>query len=638
MNIKDIANLCGVSPSTVSKILHNKDADISVETRKKVLEIIKEYQYVPYSKVINSAAPKTNMIGVLLAENTYGVQDMLYSIEKAASKNGYGIMLCNTAQDEKKAEKYYQIFNNKGVDGIISICQDTEPPEEMKIPIVRIQNREREIKNAAADLYFDMKESGYLAVSYLLEMGHERIACLLEKDEEDIREGYRGAYKERFVSPDEEWIFMGTEEEIEREGIARCLKADVTAIVCSSAEMGNAVYEKVRERGDGIPNKMSVISTRDSALAEKIYPKLTAVHVPMDEIGARGVNVLIQMMEDRKSAHEFKEKISQHICERSSVSAPSGHERGGKIVVVGSMNMDCMIGVSRIPTVGETVKAGNIISLPGGKGANQAVGAGKLEGLVYMIGRLGNDSDGKTIYNSLVNSGVKTEGVVFDDSVSTGRAYVNVASGGDSTIVIYPGANAKLDCSQINQYERLLEGAAYCLLTSEIPEETVEYTIEKCREMKVPVILKPSSVERMKESLFQDVDYFIPNEKEAELLVPQASSVEERADIFIRKGVKNVIITLGQKGCYLKNAKYQGFVPTAGFHPVDSTGAADAFISALAVSLSEGNEIRQAISFASYAAGISSTRQGVQPAMVDRRELSLYQEEIEKLCAGALSD
>jgi len=296
--------------------------------------------------------------------------------------------------------------------------------------------------------------------------------------------------------------------------------------------------------------------------------------------------------------------------------------------VIGSMNMDCMINVPNIPTDGETIKSRNIVLLPGGKGANQAVGAGKLEGLVYMIGCLGNDSDGKEIYNSLVNSGVKTDGLIFDDTIPTGKAYVNVATDGESTIVIFPGANERLDRGQVRQFEHLLEDAKYCLLTMEISEKTVEYAINKCKKKNVEVILKPAAVEKIDEKLFKSIDYFIPNEKELKQLIPSDSTVEEKAEILIKKGVKNVIITLGPKGCYLRNHKYAMFFPAADFHPVDTTGAADAFISALAVCLSEGNDIIYAICFATYAAGISITRQGVQPAMVDRVGLDIYREEI----------
>ncbi len=629
MNIKDIAKLCEVSPSTVSKILHNKDSDISVETRKKVLEIIKEYQYVPYSKVINSAAPKTNMLGVLVNGNTYEVQEFLYAIEAAAAKEGYSIILCNTAGEKEKINKYCRVLENKGADGIIFVCQNTELPEDIKVPQVNILDRKREFdKKDVADIYFEMQEAGYAAANYLFEKGHRKIACLLRENDTDIEAGFLLAYKERFISPEKEWVFLGTDEDIMNIGIARCLGEDVTAVICADLEIGNILYEKLRERGDTIPDKISVISARDHRMAEKIHPKMTAVYIPAKETGEAAVEALIEIIRGRKPAYEFRKKLELKINERESVMKPANHDQGRKIVVVGSMNMDCIVSVSHIPTEGETVRSGNIVSLPGGKGANQAVGAGRLEGLVYMIGRLGNDSDGKEIYNSMVSNGVHTDGVVFDENTPTGKAYVNVPPDGESTIVIYGGANEKLDRSQVRQFEQLLDDAAYCLLTLEIAEETVEYTIQKCKKKNVEVILKPSSVEKMKESLFENIDYFVPNEKEVKQLIPGDTTIEEKADILLSKGVKNVIITLGHKGCYLKNEKYEKHFPAADFYPQDTTGAADAFISALAVALSEGNEILYAIGFATYAAGVSITRQGVQPAMVDRKGLALYQEEI----------
>ena len=172
---------------------------------------------------------------------------------------------------------------------------------------------------------------------------------------------------------------------------------------------------------------VSVISARDSMLAEKLFPKMTAVHMPVEELGKAAVEALVSIMEGKTPAYECSCKLIPDIIERGSVTEPLKNRQRGKIVVIGSMNTDFMINVNHIPTGGETVRAGSIASLPGGKGANQAVGAGKLGGLVYMIGRLGNDSDGKEIYNSLVASGVKTDGVVFDDSIPTGKAYINVA-------------------------------------------------------------------------------------------------------------------------------------------------------------------------------------------------------------------
>ncbi|MDD2971293.1 MAG: PfkB family carbohydrate kinase [Lachnospiraceae bacterium] len=629
MNIKDIAGLCGVSSATVSKILNHKDDDISAETRKKVLKIIKEYQYVPYSKIINSVPNKNHLIGVLLSKSTYGVQEMLYRIGEIAGENGYSVIMCNIGEDDKGFTDYVHILENKGVNGIITICMNDEIPEDIKIPVVRVSKKKNvEYQNETANVYCDMKDAGYLATMHLFNKGHRRIAFLLEPGDQEVSYGYIKAYKEKFISPEEEWCFFGTEEEICKVGIESCLGKEITAVICSNVEIGCALYEKIRKQGGSIPEKISVISVRDNPFAEKMYPALTTIKIPLEKMGEKAVEELIERIEGDKQLYECTDKIDLYIQERDSVISPN-EVKGEKIVVVGSMNMDCIINVSHIPTDGETVKTRNIVSFPGGKGANQAAGAGKLNGMVYMIGRLGNDREGKEIYNSLVDSGVRMDGVVFDERISTGRAYINVAQNGESTIVIYPGANDKLDRNQIRQYDQILDNAKYCLLSLEISEETVEYAIRKCKKKNVEVILKPSSVEKMKESLFEKIDYFIPNEKEVKQLIPGDTTIEEKAAIIMEKGVKNVIITLGHKGCFLKNSQYERYFPAADFYPVDTTGAADAFISALAVSLSENNNILQAISFATYAAGISITRQGVQPALIDRAGLSLYREDID---------
>lgn len=319
---------------------------------------------------------------------------------------------------------------------------------------------------------------------------------------------------------------------------------------------------------------------------------------------------------------------SPEIAERRSIVRPAQDKLGEKIIVVGSMNMDVTLEASRIPVKGETQIAEKLYVFPGGKGANQAVGAGKLGGQVYMIGCLGNDMDGRELYTSLVENHVHMDGVLFDTVLPSGKAYINVDQGGESTIVVYQGANRSLNQSQIQKCRYLFESAAYCLLSMEIPDEIVEYTIRTCRRTGTEVILKPSATEQVKEELYADVSYFIPNENELHLLVPGDMSIEEKAELLRKKGVKNVIVTLGARGCYLANGQVSMYFEGSGFEAVDTTGGADSFISALAVCLSEGKPLVQAVRFAIYASGITVTRYGVQPALSDRRAVDVYEDEI----------
>lgn len=636
MNIKDIAGICGVSPSTVSKILHGRDADISAATRKRVLDAVKEYQYMPYSKVIRNASYKSNVIGVLMSGEEYGAGELLYAIEQAASYNGYSTILCNTQGDGKRAFRHIHVLQNKKVDGMICISQKRELMQNFDAPVVWVEKGRTENPGENAEaVYYEEEEAGYLAVNYLIEKGHTKISCILSEGDEAVEAGCRRAFQENQLFLNGELIFRGAVEEIREAGLTRYLDMGSTAVVCRDAETGNLVCERLRERGVLVPGNVSVISVRDSALAQKMLPRLTAVHVPFEQLAEAAVGKLLEMIEKQEPSDEFEKRWKLSVVERSSVKPPLRHIQGGKIVVVGSLNMDCMVNVSHIPTNGETLSSHSLQFLPGGKGANQAVGVGKLDGQVYMIGCLGNDSDGKEIYNNLVNSGVKIEGVIFDNALATGKAYVNVAPDGESTIVVYPGANSRLDCSQIQRFGYLLNNAKYCLLNLELEEEVVEYTIQKCKAKNVEVILKPSVVEKVKESLFEKIDYFIPNEKELKQLVQGPVGIEEKAEVLFEKGVKNVIVTLGHKGCYLRNQEYARFFPAADFFPVDTTGGADAFISCFAVYMSEGYNIIEAIGFATYAAGICITRLGVQTALTNRTGLELYADEIwEKFLKG----
>lgn len=630
MNIKDIAKLCGVSPSTVSKILHNKDEDISLETRKRVLAVTKEYQYVPYSKVLKNASSKSCLIGMMMNSCLPELEDMIYSIEEAAADKGYSLIFCNTANQIEKAKKHQFILENKNIDGMIYIGQSKETVENCHIPAVAVWDRKEKTGNSnVADFYYEKKDMEYLAVTYLLEQHHRNIGYVLCGSREADARGYRNALKDYGLTPNEQYIFYGnTPEELSRVGISQCLNMDVTAVLCGDENIANRVYGKLRERGDSVPEGVSVIAIGGSKVSKLLSPPLTVSGIDVETLGKEIVHTLIDMIEERKKGYKSGGRVNAGLMKRNSVLSLNYSRNMAKLVVVGSMNMDCSISVPYLPTDGETLISSSIFTLPGGKGANQAVGAGKLGGLVYMIGCLGNDADGKQIYDSLTGNGVRMDGVSFEHSMQTGKAYINVASDGESTIVVYPGANEKLDRSRIKKYKQVLEGARYCLLSLELSQDTAEYTIKECEKLGVGVIVKPSAVNRLKEDLFKKIEYFVPNEKELKQFVPGDLSIEEKGKILLEKGVKNVIITLGKNGCYFCNAKFSGFFPAADFPPVDTTGAADAFISALAVYLSEGYPVIQAIGFATYAACISITRFGVQSAMVDRAGLEAYRDEI----------
>lgn len=631
MNIKDIASIAGVSVSTVSKVLNRKDRDISIDTRKRVLAVVKEYQYVPYSKIRKTTTGRSHLLGVFLSENYREQTEILKVIETSAADKGYSIIVCILEADEKNVEKQIKIMEGKNVDGFLWIGDDRTHLELLKqiclerVPCMVLGALEEELGIPAVT--YREEQTVYEAVRYLVEKQHVDIGCIAF-DSSVVEKGYRKALYDHKIEYDRGKVF--TEDISSPEGrmkFREWMSPKFTAIVCKDTESVLYLYRIFNERGISIPKDVSVICCEDSKYFEILKPSVTAVKLPYKKLGEEAVRQIVDAIETKEEYQQPPQEISVVIEERKSVSVPANWKQGQRLVVVGSMNMDTTISVPHIPEGGETMVSTGIASTPGGKGANQAIGASKLGGKVSLIGCLGNDGDGNEIYNSLVKHRVSTAGIAFDGQLPTGKAYINVSGdNGESNIVIYPGANRCLDRIHIQKHAKLFEGAKYCLLSLEISKDAARYTASVCKKEQVPVILKPSGVEKIEPQLLDGIAYFVPNITELNLLFPGEETLEEKAEKILQMGVENVIVTLGKDGCYLRNSQLSRYFAAADFDPVDTTGGADAFISALAVYLSEGVPLTLAIGYATYCAGISITRPGVQPAMPDRMGVDMYQD------------
>ena len=635
MTIKDIAKLAQVSVSTVSKILNHKDDDIGEETRKKVLKIVKQYQYTPYSKVREVAVGRSYLFAVILPENLYYKEELIVSIEKYTVYNGYNLMVYFTKAQSDEI-KYIQILSGKNIDTILlyPIAEQKESIElleKQKIPYL-ILTKVHQFPQAL-QVYGNYEKATYIATKHLIKYGHRKIGLLLHENRHsnDCKEGYMQALFESDILFESGNVFIGQDEqETGRIGAHQFINRNLSAVVCENEIIACGTYAACERHATRIPKDMSIVCIHTLGFYKTLYPKLDIVSLNLHEVGKQAIEMILQKIESKKDIVYHTKGIEPILIQGESVSNPFEKVRGAyqKIIVVGSMNVDNIINVEKLPTDGETLLSNHLAILPGGKGLNQATATGKLGGLVYAVGNLGNDTDGKKLYHCLVQNGVKTEGIRFSTSHSTGKAYINVAKDGESTIVVYQGANEELDTYQIRQHQKLFQSAQYCLLSLEIPQKTAIYTIKMCHETGVSVFVKPATIETLQCDILPYIDYLIPNEKEIHKIVPGDFSIEQKAEMLYQRGVKNVIVTLGSKGCYIRNEQYHLFFEAAPFEPQDTTGAADAFISAFAVALSEGKDMINAVVFATYAAGISIARLGAQPSMPDRTTIDLYQAEI----------
>lgn len=295
----------------------------------------------------------------------------------------------------------------------------------------------------------------------------------------------------------------------------------------------------------------------------------------------------------------------------------------GYVLVVGSINMDLVVRTPHHPVPGETVLGREFMTFPGGKGANQAVAAARLGVDVKMIGRVGNDSFGDSLVETLSGSGVDVSTVVRDADAPTGVALITVDDAGENAIVVASGANARLTPADIDTSEEVLRNAGVLVLQLESPLDTVSRAANLARKHGVPIILNPAPAQHLSPSLITIVDYLIPNEGEAVVLAGAAAGtpVQTAVERLRTRGANRVIVTLGEAGALVCDGTENIAINSHITNVVDTTAAGDAFVGAFAVGIMEGMPILHAAQLGNAAGAIAVSRAGAQPSLPRRDEV-----------------
>ena len=300
-------------------------------------------------------------------------------------------------------------------------------------------------------------------------------------------------------------------------------------------------------------------------------------------------------------------------------------KKNQKIVVLGSTNTDMVIRGTHLPVPGETICGGVFAMNPGGKGANQAVAVARLagkKGACVFIAKVGDDLFGRDTIARMAKEGIDGR-LIVDKKEPSGTALILVDKKGQNVISVALGANGTLSKKDILPLKAEIEGAAVLLLQLETPIETVEAAAEIAHKAGVAVILNPAPAAKLPRKVYGCLDWITPNETEAELLtgvkVVDVGSAKAAAAVLKGRGVKNVLITMGVKGCYVD--EIGKVVPAKKVKAVDCVAAGDTFNGAFAVALAEGRGTVEAVEFAQKASAISVTREGAQPSIPTRKEI-----------------
>lgn len=295
----------------------------------------------------------------------------------------------------------------------------------------------------------------------------------------------------------------------------------------------------------------------------------------------------------------------------------------GQIVVVGSLNMDLVARTPHHPQPGETILATDFHTFPGGKGANQAVAAARMGGAVKMIGRVGTDGFGQSLLQTLAKDGVDAAHVQRDPEAPTGVALITVNAAGENTIVVVSGANARMTPEDISSAEPILSSAAVLVLQLETPLPVVARAAELAARSGVRVVLNPAPAQPLDASLLSRVDYLVPNQTELAML-SGCDSVPEAVRRLRGRGVRGIVLTLGEKGALVVEGDRETPIPGHAVTVVDTTAAGDAFVGAFAVGLTSGRSAIDAARWGNAAGAITVTRRGAQPSLPTRAEVEEF--------------
>jgi len=301
-----------------------------------------------------------------------------------------------------------------------------------------------------------------------------------------------------------------------------------------------------------------------------------------------------------------------------------------KILILGSSNVDLVLRIPRFHRPGETIMSQDLVTVFGGKGANQAIAAKRLGDRVSFITKLGKDHHGQSYRRYLVKNGLDPKGLLEDKTLPTGMALIEVNLKGENRIIVFPGANGSLSEEDIRRLRQFWKGIKVFGTQLEIPIPSVIAGLKRAKEQGALTLLNPSPPVRLSGDILSSVDFLVPNELEAQFLtgikMKRDRDVPEMAKRLLGKGVKNVVMTLGSRGLFFKSRSEEIWMEAFRVNVVDTTAAGDAFMGALACGLSEGKSIREVLRLANGAGALAATKLGAQPSLPLRKDLQAFLE------------
>ena len=495
MTIKDIARLANVSVATVSKVINGKAESISSETKAKIFAIIERENYVPYKKVIDRANRNANMVALIVSDlSDIFSSELARGVEDYFFARDFNVIIASCDNDAPKNTKLINMLKKQNIRGLIQFPQPNTSEESLKMLeqeniFTVIMDDYLQTPNVTKT-YFNNRGGVRIAVAYLIEQGHSRIGAIFPKTRKPYMqerfEGFSLALNEHGLAFDPSLIYQSDampRKQCGYEGAKHLFAQKVSAIFCCDDHVALGVYRAAQENRMSIPGDLSVIGFDDTIFCELLEPNLTSIRQSAYEIGQRSAELLYHKIINRPVTQSVQ--VQPQLIVRSSVAAPrKDFHVKKKIAVFGELRMDTFIYMD----ASDPGHAKSVQTCAGGWALHKAVELLQPDALLYVVGCLGNDAQGHKLVESIMEKGIKTNGIVFGGQLPTGSAFITVSSGGEKNEVACLGANVMLERIEAQEYRWLFESIDMCVIAADAPERLKKAAEELCRQYHVQLI------------------------------------------------------------------------------------------------------------------------------------------------------
>lgn len=548
MNIKDIANLSGVSASTVSKVLNNKDAGITDKTRERVLSIIRQYHYTPYAKI--SSQTKKWRIAVLL-RSSISFDSTLDGIIKTAQSAGYGTIVFNSYSDIEQEKKNLNALTKHKVDGVIWEPVSNKSHQK-NINLTKTDIPWLTIGPNGGDnsLLIPYRDAAYKLTEQLLTHGHTHIGCLMKpgRRDSDFLSGFQEClfdYHQRF---NDQQVFWELNDQL----IEKISNHSLTAFIASHYSRALEFYQLMTSLHYQIPDDISLASIKNDTI-ERFTPnnniEISTYTIRNSDFGSYLCSKLINMMEKKQATPtSFVQEF--HLDNKKTISTPT-QLRQQKIVVIAPIMVNTYLSVNDLPKTPSTITAQASTTHVGGSGFSQTISIAKLQQRVSLIANVGSDSDADQIYKTLKELGIDTSGISRSSKSFTGKAYSLIDTTGKSITSVLPGANQTLTDTNIKKHSSLFNNSAYCLIDGVTPNDAILSACVLAHQNNAQTILTHTTNKILPVDLIREIDTLITNSTTLQTIIKNDHTIDQKVQEILNLGIFNVILATQTDGYYL---------------------------------------------------------------------------------------